>query len=835
MTTRYKYSQFNIVVEDTADKTLLYNTYTLKYRYLHKADYLDICNKSDIDIADVPVYLAECGFIVPCDVDEIQRLKDDVSQKINDRDFIFISVFLTLGCNYRCRYCFEQSQLCNSEYMSKDTADAIVAFVKKRYSEHTYKEPLRIKWFGGEPLLALDMIRYITGELKYNNIPIEAKIYTNGRLLTKEVALELKESLCVTGDVVIPIDGLPATYALQKGCAENDFYEVVKNIQEAQDILNIVIHINVSEQTKDDVVPLASLLRDKYHIKSRIDVVRVEPQNTDVVNADNSVDLDEVKRVQSLISEKPIVPKKRASGCEARWKDYYVVNVNGDLYRCEHLFGQKKYCYGNIRDYDGRLPLKNSIWDNNRIINDCRGCPILPICLGNCATNRYIEKLDCDKDKRIAWLLRHIKKLAEFNSYKISQYNTIADRNDNGDLLLFNTISSKGRWVPTGVYDQMKDQECIHSIDVPDYMIRDGYVVPQYVNELEQHNSLSDNSDTLELTVAVTKDCNYHCTYCFEKGKNDKEDINDHTIQGIMSFVSELTGKHEFNRIKVVYFGGEPLLNISGIKEIARRLRKVTDIPITGHLTTNGRYLTADILKDLDDCNIRTAQITMDGMPKEYARLKTCNESDFYEVIDNLKSIQDIIEVQIRINVGDNSESVKELIAYIAREKIKCYMHLEDITYLEHSSEEYLDGYSKYVESYKDIMRFVYNNGYQGYFGNIIPKHHRVACQAKRPYYYVIDTRGNMYKCPELVFREEYSIGSVFDGITNTGLNDLYMSNRLDEKCDACINRPLCNGKCTTIRCIYNKDINCEALDELYRFQIKMGMKYEDTKHNESC
>ena len=108
MSNLYKYSRFNIIVKEEDNRVLLYNTYSLRYRWMDKSDFDDIRDKSNIDLGDVPVYLAEEGFIVKYDIDEIQRLKDDVQAYIEEADFMFLSIFTTLACNYRCAYCLKK-------------------------------------------------------------------------------------------------------------------------------------------------------------------------------------------------------------------------------------------------------------------------------------------------------------------------------------------------------------------------------------------------------------------------------------------------------------------------------------------------------------------------------------------------------------------------------------------------------------------------------------------------------------------------------------------------------------------------------------------------------
>lgn len=413
----YKYSQFNIEVSETIDYMLLYNTYSLKYRWISKPEYADIKDNLTIDIGDVPVELAESGFIVPVDIDEIQRLKDEAYSKVNHPENMFISIFTTLACNYRCVYCFEKDQLCNSDHMTIETADETIAFIKRYREKYNVNNPVHIKWFGGEPLLNMEIIRYITTELRNNNIKLWAKMYTNGRLLTRDLALELKE-LGVTDDVVIPIDGLAENYARIKGCSEKDFYTVLENIRDTQDILRIVIHLNVSDSTKQDTTELYRVIREDYGIKCRVLVNSIQPMNTDSVNEDNDISTESLYELKELINKQSGI-QRTLSGCEGRQFGYIVIDPKGYTYICEHLVGQDDYKLKHISECNGYIDRIGTIWDNNRVIDECGDCPILPTCLGQCSTNKFIEKIDCNKDVKIQNIKDIVRRLSEQNGNTI--------------------------------------------------------------------------------------------------------------------------------------------------------------------------------------------------------------------------------------------------------------------------------------------------------------------------------------------------------------------------------------------------------------------------------
>ena len=259
----YKYSLFNLIIQQTPKYVILYNTYSLKYRIFNKEEHDIIFCKSNIQGNLVLQQWIEQGFIVSSELDEIQRLKDDIDRYWKEKDVMTIFIVVTMACNYRCSYCFENGHLCNTEHMSKETADDIITFIKRKYKEHKFKNKLQVEWFGGEPLLNMPVIRYISKELRNNSIDYDACMYTNGKLLTKDIALELKE-LGVNKSVVITLDGLAPTYAKLKHCREEDFYTVLENIQAVKDILDILIRINVSADSKNDIEELYKILTEEY-------------------------------------------------------------------------------------------------------------------------------------------------------------------------------------------------------------------------------------------------------------------------------------------------------------------------------------------------------------------------------------------------------------------------------------------------------------------------------------------------------------------------------------------------------------------------------------------
>lgn len=75
-----------------------------------------------------------------------------------NRSHLSLVIAATSNCNFRCVYCYEGSVL-RASTMSEAIQEAIVKFVE---SEAPHLETFTVTWYGGEPLLALDIIENLS-------------------------------------------------------------------------------------------------------------------------------------------------------------------------------------------------------------------------------------------------------------------------------------------------------------------------------------------------------------------------------------------------------------------------------------------------------------------------------------------------------------------------------------------------------------------------------------------------------------------------------------------------------------------------------------------------
>lgn len=117
---------------------------------------------------------------------------------LNKKKYGSMTIYLTLNCNLKCKYCF-----CGKKYKNEMTHDIIEKILK--FYDKISVENANITFFGGEPLLKLDLIRYVIFlNDKYYNSKFRFSITTNGTLLTKEVYNYLREN---NVDILLSLDG----------------------------------------------------------------------------------------------------------------------------------------------------------------------------------------------------------------------------------------------------------------------------------------------------------------------------------------------------------------------------------------------------------------------------------------------------------------------------------------------------------------------------------------------------------------------------------------------------------------------------------------------------
>ena len=335
----------------------------------------------------------------------------------------------------------------------------------------------------------------------------------------------------------------------------------------------------------------------------------------------------------------------------------------------------------------------------------------------------------------------------------------------------------------------------------------------------------------LLLTIAVTRACNFDCSYCFEgnrTGKPMSAEVEDQLIKFI--------GRFYTRDVSLTWFGGEPLLAFDRILSIDRRVRELGK-RVTASMITNGFLLDDDKVSKLNDLNVSYLQITLDGKKETHdSRRFQKNGAPTYDKI--LENIDRVMAsdfkgmVHIRVNVDARNDEEYYTVYKLMRERypkdygsrISVYPgFVKGDDHPDHSC------FFEPIQQGEFIAKMVSKYGVSPL--SLYPTRGHIGCTLTRRNAYVIGPDGEMYKCWDDVGLEEKVVGHISrfndwnmaliaEGMTGCSYLD-------DPECRACYFCPVCNGGCHRIRqknlhaevkhssCTYFKG-NLENLLELY-------------------
>jgi len=140
-------------------------------------------------------------FIVPDDYDELKAYNDLIETN-KSSDWPSLTIAVTMNCNLNCYYCYEKGYRRDNK-MSETVQKAVVQFAKRMIRPNS---GMSIAWYGGEPLLAADVIENLSYAFERAGFQLhDNSIITNVYLLTDSNAHMLSSVAGVT-TVQVTID-----------------------------------------------------------------------------------------------------------------------------------------------------------------------------------------------------------------------------------------------------------------------------------------------------------------------------------------------------------------------------------------------------------------------------------------------------------------------------------------------------------------------------------------------------------------------------------------------------------------------------------------------------
>ena len=222
----------NCLIEDIDGGKVLFNGLTRACIWLSDKEFEDMFDKDKIDYF-APLY--RYYFLVPADYPEMEVIDIVREQFKTPVDDLYLNhpnsytILTTTRCNARCFYCYELKS--KKSHMTKETAEKIADWIVS----HSFKnKPVKLHWFGGEPLYNMEMISIITNKLRDNGFNFFSTFTSNGYLFDEETVVKAKNSWN-TRNVQITIDGTESIYNSAKNYIyKNDvspYKKILNNIK----------------------------------------------------------------------------------------------------------------------------------------------------------------------------------------------------------------------------------------------------------------------------------------------------------------------------------------------------------------------------------------------------------------------------------------------------------------------------------------------------------------------------------------------------------------------------------------------------------------------------
>jgi uncharacterized protein len=148
------------------------------------------------------------------------------------------------------------------------------------------------------------------------------------------------------------------------------------------------------------------------------------------------------------------------------------------------------------------------------------------------------------------------------------------------------------------------------------------------------------------LVLGITEACNFRCDYCYYSGGYpDSRTHADRTIDNHTA-VAAIEWYFGFSRpdYRIGFYGGEPLLHFSLLKEIVAlaERKRGGGCWVIFALTTNGSLLTGDVCDFLAERDFETF-VSLDGPEAVHDRYRkdACGNPTFSRIIDNLQRFRE--------------------------------------------------------------------------------------------------------------------------------------------------------------------------------------------------
>ena len=338
---------------------------------------------------------------------------------------------------------------------------------------------------------------------------------------------------------------------------------------------------------------------------------------------------------------------------------------------------------------------------------------------------------------------------------------------------------------------------------------------------VDEYESLAcnykNNSKVIKaLCLHVAHTCNLNCSYCFAsqgKYQGDRALMSFEVGKRAFDFLIEHSGTR--HNLEVDFFGGKPLMNWDVVKQLvayARSIEKQHNKNFRFTLTTNGILIDDEVIDFLNK-EMSNVVLSLDGRKEvnDHFRRDYAGNGSYDKIVPKFQKL-------VQAREGKNYY-VRGTFTHNNVDFTNDLFHMADLGFTELSMEPVVcppdDPYAltdedmpKIFEQYEILAKEMLKRKKEGRpftFYHYMLDLKNGPCIYKRitgcgsgTEYMAVTPWGELFPCHQFVGDPKYSLGNIYDGITNTEIQDGFRSCNAyaREECKDCWARLYCSGGC---------------------------------------
>ena len=318
------------------------------------------------------------------------------------------------------------------------------------------------------------------------------------------------------------------------------------------------------------------------------------------------------------------------------------------------------------------------------------------------------------------------------------------------------------------------------------------------------------------LCLHVAHTCNLNCSYCFaSQGKyNGNRAVMSFEVgKRALDFLVENSGSR--HNLEVDFFGGEPLMNFQVVKDLvayARSIEKERGKNFRFTLTTNGMLIDDDVI-DFANREMSNVVLSLDGRKEVHDRFRVdyAGNGSWERIVPKFQKLVEArggkgyyMRGTYTHNNVDFLNDIKQMLdlgfTELSMEPVVCApgdpseLTAEDMPILLEQYEQLAQLMRQRDKEGRPFTFYHYMIDLTG--GPCIYK--RISGCGSGTEYMAVTPWGDLYPCHQFVGDENFLLGNIWDGVTNTAIqNDFAACNvYARDECQDCWAKLYCAGGC---------------------------------------